>query len=104
MIIVMQQNATPQQIKDVAARVEDLGFRAHLSTGEERTIIGVIGDERQLQGSPLEILPGVERIVPILAPYKLASRDFKSQNTVVKLGDIAIGGDAVVVIAGPCAV
>jgi len=104
MIIVMQQNATREQIKDVAARVEDLGFRAHLSTGEERTIIGVIGDERQLQGSPLEILPGVERIVPILAPYKLASRDFKSQNTVVKLGDIAIGGDAVVVIAGPCAV
>ena len=104
MIIVMRKDATREQIDAVTAEVERLGFRAHLSTGEERTIIGVIGDERPLGDSALEVLSGVERMVPILQPFKLASRDFKAQDTIVSLDGVAFGGQAVVVIAGPCAI
>lgn len=104
MIIVMRKDATKQQIDNVVAEVEHLGFKAHRSTGEERTIIGVIGDERPLATTPLELLAGVERMVPILQPFKLASRDFKGQDTVIDLDGIPLGGSEVVVIAGPCAV
>jgi 3-deoxy-7-phosphoheptulonate synthase len=105
MIVIMERRATPQQIEHVVARVEELGFRAHLSQGEERTIIGVIGDERPLSVESLEVLNGVERVVPVLQPFKLASRDFKPDNTVVRVAIGAlIGGDEVTVIAGPCAV
>jgi 3-deoxy-7-phosphoheptulonate synthase len=104
MIVVMQKQATDEQVASVVARVEELGFRAHLSRGEERTIIGIIGDERPLSVEPLEILGGVERVVPILQPYKLASRDFRPELTVVDVGGVKIGGKEVVVIAGPCSV
>ncbi len=104
MIVVMQREATEEQVKDVVARVEELGFRAHLSRGEERTIIGIIGDERPLGIEPLEMLDGVERVVPILQPFKLASRDFKPDPTVVSLDGVKIGGQEVVVIAGPCSI
>ena len=75
MIVIMQRRATKEQLNHVVARVEELGFRAHLSEGEERTIVGVIGDERPLNVEMLEVLDGVERVVPILQPFKLASRD-----------------------------
>jgi 3-deoxy-7-phosphoheptulonate synthase len=104
MIVIMERRATPQQIEHVVARVEELGFRAHLSQGEERTIIGVIGDERPLSVESLEVLTGVERVVPVLHPFKLASRDFKPDNTVVRVNGASIGGDEVTIIAGPCAV
>jgi 3-deoxy-7-phosphoheptulonate synthase len=105
MIVIMERRASPQQIEHVVERVEELGFRAHLSQGEERTIIGVIGDERPLSVESLEVLAGVERVVPVLQPFKLASRDFKPDNTVVKVASGAcIGGEEVTVIAGPCAV
>ncbi len=104
MIIVMRKDATPEQVKEVETRIEDLGFKAHLSVGEERTIIGIIGDERPLGQAPLEILPGVERIVPILQPFKLASRDFKPQNTAVRVHGVEIGGKDLAIIAGPCTV
>jgi 3-deoxy-7-phosphoheptulonate synthase len=105
MIVIMERRASPQQIEHVVSRVEELGFRAHLSQGEERTIIGVIGDERPLSVESLEVLSGVERVVPVLQPFKLASRDFKPDNTVVKVASGAcIGGEEVTVIAGPCAV
>ncbi|MDA8217948.1 MAG: 3-deoxy-7-phosphoheptulonate synthase [Dehalococcoidales bacterium] len=107
MIIVMRKDASKEQIEAVTAEVQRLGFRPHLSIGEERTIIGVIGDERPLTaevGTPFEILPGVERTVPILQPFKLASRDFREQNTLVDLGGVAFGGQDIVVIAGPCSV
>jgi 3-deoxy-7-phosphoheptulonate synthase len=104
MIVIMERRASPKQIEDVVARVEELGFRAHLSQGEERTIIGVIGDERPLATEALEVLDGVERVVPILQPFKLASRDFKPDNTVVKVNGLCLGGDEILVIAGPCAV
>ncbi len=104
MIVIMERRATPQQIDHVVARIEELGFRAHLSQGEERTIIGIIGDERPLAVEVLEVLDGVERVVPVLHPFKLASRDFKAENTVVRLNGTQVGADEVVVVAGPCAV
>ncbi len=104
MIVVMQKQATEDQVASVVARVEELGFRAHLSRGEERTIIGIIGDERPLTVEPLEILDGVERVVPILQPYKLASRDFRPEMSVVDVGGVSVGGKEVVVMAGPCSV
>lgn len=104
MIVIMERRATDQEIQDVVVRVEELGFRAHLSRGEERTIIGVIGDERPLSVEALEVLKGVERVVPVLHPFKLASRDFKPDRTIITVGDVKIGGDEIVVMAGPCAV
>jgi len=104
MIIVMRQGAPDEEIQGVVATIEELGYRAHLSKGEERTIIGVIGDERPLAVQPLEMLAGVERVVPILQPFKLASRDFRPQNTVFSLNGVTVGGDQLVIMAGPCAV
>ncbi|HUX85697.1 MAG TPA: 3-deoxy-7-phosphoheptulonate synthase [Chloroflexota bacterium] len=104
MIVIMEKRATPEQIEHVVARVEELGFRAHLSAGEERTIIGVIGDERPLSTEVLEAIEGVERVVPVLQPFKLASRDFKPDNSVIRIGDVKVGGDEIVIMAGPCAV
>jgi len=104
MIIVMKMGATDKEISDIVERVEDLGFRAHLSQGVERTIIGLIGDERPLSPESLELLPGVEKVMRVLQPFKLASRDFKPEDTVISLNGEEIGGRKVVVMAGPCAV
>jgi 3-deoxy-7-phosphoheptulonate synthase len=104
MIIIMRKDATREQVTAVSTEVERLGFKAHLSVGEERTIIGVIGDERSLAESPIEILPGVERTVPILQPFKLASRDFKQQDTIVDIDGVSLGGNEVMMIAGPCSI
>jgi 3-deoxy-7-phosphoheptulonate synthase len=104
MIVVMKKGATSAQIANVAARIEQLGCRVHLSEGEERTIIGVIGNGRPLDREPIERLDGVERTVPILRPFKLASREFHPQDTVVKVNGVSIGGKQLVVMAGPCAV
>jgi len=103
-IIVMKQGATQAQITNVTARIEQWGCQAHISQGEERTIIGIIGNGRPLDRAPIERLSGVERTVPILRPFKLASRDFHPKNTVVDLNGISIGNEQVVVVAGPCAV
>jgi len=104
MIIILKQGASTQEVADVIARVEELGFRAHLSQGEERTIIGVIGDERRISPSTFEMLPGVDHCLAILRPFKLASRDMRPENTVIRLNGVRIGGDEVVIMAGPCAV
>jgi 3-deoxy-7-phosphoheptulonate synthase len=104
MIIVMKMSASPAEIQSVVDRVEGLGFRTHLSRGEERTIIGIIGDERPLDTDGLRRMHGVERVVPILPPFKLASRDFQPADTVFKLNGQSIGGTQVIVMAGPCAV
>lgn len=104
MIIVMKHGATSQQITNVIAQIEQRGFRAHLSEGVERTIIGVIGNDRPLDKDQVLLWDGVERVVPILHPFKLASRDFKPQDTTVTVNGVTIGGQKVVVIAGPCAV
>lgn len=104
MIIVMKSGATGEDVHHVVERIEELGLKAHVSQGTERTIIGVIGDERFIKREQLSLLPHVEDVIPILKPYKLASREFKPNNTIVKVGNVTIGGDEVVIIAGPCSV
>ena len=106
MIIVMQKGATKEQVKHVLNRLEHQGFKIHLSEGVEKTIIGAVGDRSYLTKSnlDLEALPGVEKVVPILSKYKLASRDFHKEDTVVRIGDLEIGGDQIHIMAGPCAI
>ncbi len=104
MIIVMRRGASAEEIEGVIERVERLGFKAHLSRGEERTIIGLIGDERSVVPDALELWPGVEKVLPILRPFKLASRDFHPKDTVIRINGVDIGGKAIAVMAGPCAV
>jgi 3-deoxy-7-phosphoheptulonate synthase len=104
MMIIMNIEATQEQINAVVVRIEANGFKAHLSTGEERTIIGVVGNEPYKTREQFIFLPGVDRIVPISRPYKIASREFIQENTVFPLDGIQMGGDQVVLIAGPCAV
>jgi 3-deoxy-7-phosphoheptulonate synthase len=100
----MERGASPAQIQHVADRVGEMGFRAHLSTGEERTIIGVIGDERPVSENVFRLMDGVEKVVRILKPFKLASRDFHPHDTVVPINGKSIGDNEVVFMAGPCAV
>jgi len=104
MIIVMRRQATAEQIDGVTQRVREFGFRPHVSAGQERTIIGVIGDERPLNENAFRLLGGVEKIVRVLTPYKLASRDFHPQDTIVPIDGLQVGGRQVIVVAGPCAV
>jgi 3-deoxy-7-phosphoheptulonate synthase len=104
MIIIMRMGASPQEIEHVVERVETLGYKTHLSEGEERTIIGIIGDERPLDKDNLGRMRGVERVVPVLPPYKLASRDLHPQNTTIRINGFEIGGQQVAVMAGPCSV
>ena len=104
MIVVMKHGATRAQILNVTARIEQLGCRVHISEGEEHTIIGIIGNGRPLDGELIERMDGVERTMPILRPFKLASRDFHPQDTLVPVNGVTFGGRQVVVMAGPCAV
>ena len=105
MIIVMKKDATVRQIANVTARVEQMGWQSIISEGEERTIIGVIGNGRPLDREQIERMDGVERTVPILRPFKLASREFHPQDTVVShQRRSTVGGRKLVVMAGPCAV
>lgn len=104
MIVVMNHGADKKDVEAVVERLEKTGFQIHLSAGVERTIIGAIGDKTRIGDLALEAMPGVEKVVPILMPFKLASRNFQEQNTVIRVGNIEIGGDAIQVMAGPCAV
>ncbi|HWI55063.1 MAG TPA: 3-deoxy-7-phosphoheptulonate synthase [Desulfobacteria bacterium] len=104
MIVVMNSGASEAERHNVLIRLENLGFRIHLSEGVERTIIGAIGDKSILNEVALEAMPGVEKVVPILQPYKLVSREFKSRDSVVKVGDLEFGGKQIHIMAGPCAV
>jgi 3-deoxy-7-phosphoheptulonate synthase len=105
MIIVMKNNAAQEQIRKVVEWIESIGYKAHLSQGVERTLIGAIGDGRgKEQLNAIVSLPGVEKVVPILKPYKLASREFKASNTVVRVGNLEIGGPRFIIMAGPCTV
>ena len=104
MIIVMKKGSSAKQVSSVVARVEALGYRVHLSEGEERTIIGVIGDDRPIDRTHFEMLDGVEKTVPILKPFKIASRDMHPQDTIVSLDGVKIGGPEIIIMAGPCSV
>lgn len=104
MIVVMRIGATDQEIAGVVERVEAAGFKAHVSRGVERTIIGLIGHEYPELRDMLELLPGVVEVMPVSKPYKLCSREFYPGDTVLEVGGLVIGGKEIVVMAGPCAV
>ncbi|MFN2272054.1 MAG: 3-deoxy-7-phosphoheptulonate synthase [Anaerolineae bacterium] len=104
MIVVMKHGATSVQIANVIARVEQSGCLADVSEGDEHTVIGVIGDGRPLDREQIERMTGVERTVSVARPFKRASRDFHPQSTVVPINGVKVGGEQVIVMAGPCAV
>src|SRR5262245_8903698 len=101
MVVVMEERATEEQIEKVVARLVDMGMDVHRSTGVTRTVLGVVGQKRP-DAALIEMLDGVHEVLRISEPYKLASRTFKPEGTVVNVGDVRIGGDEVIVMAGPC--
>lgn len=108
MIIVMKKGASRREIANVTAQIEQLGRYVHLSEGEERTIVGVLGEGRPIVRESFEAMDGVERVMAVASPFKLASRDFRPVDTVVSLNGsqtgLSIGGEQVIVMAGPCSV
>lgn len=106
MIVVMKSGVTLAQVAAVVAEIETLGLKSHLSEGEERTIIGAIGDERKIHKEALANLEGVENVIPIVKPYKLASKEFKATPSSFKIGNdgTTIGNNRLVVMAGTCAI
>lgn len=104
MIVVLKPGLSDEDIHKVVERIESLGLKAHISVGKERTIVGAIGDERLLADQTLESFPGVEKVLPILKPYKLVSREFQKEDTVIAVNRHEIGGKRVHVMAGPCSV
>jgi 3-deoxy-7-phosphoheptulonate synthase len=104
MIIVLNPGVKEKEVEHIMERVKKAGLTPHISKGVERSIIMIIGDERSLSTLPFESFPGVERVMPVLQPFKLAGREFKSESTIVRINNVEIGGDKIVIIAGPCAV
>ena len=104
MIIVLKPDASEREVDHIIDRLRELGLKSHISAGQERTIIGVIGDDRILHNQPLTALPGVESVLPILAPWKLVSREFKKENTIIDVNGVKIGDKKITIMAGPCAV
>ncbi|HSE84323.1 MAG TPA: 3-deoxy-7-phosphoheptulonate synthase [Thermodesulfobacteriota bacterium] len=106
MIVVMKSGATEEEIERVISTIKNFGYKPHVIEGVLRTVIGAVGDERGKQGHMdfISRMEGVETVVPILQPYKLASREFKRENTIVRAGNVKIGNNRVAVIAGPCSV
>ena len=104
MIVVMKIGSSQDEIGGVVKRIEETGLKVHVSQGVEHTIIGVLGQIFPELEDMLQLLPGVENVIPVSKPYKLASREFHPENTIVRVNDVAIGGDEIVIMAGPCAV
>jgi 3-deoxy-7-phosphoheptulonate synthase len=104
LIIVMRHQATRDEIAHVVGRLEDIGAEAHVSEGQFRTVIGAVGDRDVIQQLPWEAFEGVERAVPVLKPFKFVSRDFQSDDTVLEVGGVKVGGGNFAAMAGPCAV
>jgi 3-deoxy-7-phosphoheptulonate synthase len=105
MVVVMQEGATEDQIQSVINKLMDMGFDIHRSTGARHTVLGAVGAKLDFDTRDIELLGGVAEVLRISAPYKLASRQFRPEGSVVKLGkDVAVGGEQVVVMAGPCSV
>ncbi len=102
MVVVMKERATDEQVQRVISQLVDMGFDVHRSTGALRTVIGAVGGKRAFDPGLVEVLDGVQEVLRITEPYKLASRTFKPENTVITIGDVRIGGDEVIVMAGPC--
>src|SRR2546425_6228893 len=101
MVVVMEERASETQIEQVVARLVEMGMDVHRSTGVTRTVLGAVGQGRP-DAALIELLDGVHEVVRISEPYKLASRTFKPDPTVVTVGDVRVGGDEVIVMAGPC--
>ncbi len=102
MVVVMQEQASEEQIQHVIATLVDKEFDVHRSTGALKTVLGAVGGNREFDAGLIEVMEGVQQVLRITEPYKLASRTFKSEKTIVSFGDFSLGGDEVVVIAGPC--
>ncbi len=103
-IIIMNSTATKQEIDRVIKKIKSYGFDINYSKGSEKIIIGIIGDTRGIPDEVFKILPGVANVISILKDYKLASREFQSEDTIIKIGKIEIGGDNLTIIAGPCSI
>jgi 3-deoxy-7-phosphoheptulonate synthase len=103
-IVVMKKGASPNEVEQMIRRIESLGLKAHVIVGTERTVIAAVGDDRKTHKESLESGPGVAEVVPILAPYKVASLEVKREPTTVRAGSLVVGGGTVGVIAGPCSV
>lgn len=104
MIIIMERGASEEQIENVIEKLVDLGFTIHRSTGAVHTLLGAVGPSEDFEPAEFEVLPGVKECHRVIAPYKLANRDFRPEGTVVRIGDVEIGGDRIVVMAGPSSV
>ena len=105
MIIVFKKGAKDSEIKHVIDKIEHLGLKAMVSKGEERTILGIIGPEDIARLQPFEAFNGVEKVMPILSPYKLVSREFKEEKSIIKINnEVSLGGQKIIVIAGPCSI
>jgi 3-deoxy-7-phosphoheptulonate synthase len=104
MIVVMKSGSSHDEINRVTKRIEDFGLKSHISEGVEHTVIGVLGKVFTELRDALELLPGVEQVLPVSKPYKLASREFHPRDTIVEVKGVAIGGNGIVVMAGPCAI
>ena len=105
MIIVLKKEVTEEQIKHIIEKMQSLGLKANVSRGVEKTVIGLIGPEDVLRVTPLEVFPGVEQVIPVLAPYRLVSREFKQDNSVIKINkQVKVGGKKLVMMAGPCSI
>jgi len=104
MLVVMKKEASEQQMAGVMQKLTQTGLTGHISQGVERTVIGVVGQTYPELRDTLELLPGVDEVIPISKPYKLSSREFQPEDTIIKVGDAVLGGGELVIIAGPCAV
>jgi 3-deoxy-7-phosphoheptulonate synthase len=104
MIVVMNPGAKEEEVTRITDKLKAMGYGVHLSTGENRTVIGVIGQRREEVAQAMEAMPEVERVVFITRPFKLAGREFHPDNTIIPVGDITIGGPELVIMAGPCAI
>lgn len=104
MMLIMKSDANPEQIGQVIQVIQDEGLKAHISTGEERTVIGIVGDIRRVREEQFLLMPGVDRVVRISRPYKIASREFIPNNSVFPINGVQMGGEEIIVIAGPCSV
>ena len=104
MVIILEKNASQEQVENIVKHLEDYGFQIHKSVGVERTIIGAIGVKPDFDTRKVRILEGVAEVYRITTPYKLANRSFHAENTIIKIKDVEIGGNKVAMIAGPCSV
>src|ERR1700723_3856204 len=106
MLVVMQAQATEEQVREVCQKIEKLGFRPHSMPGATRTAIGITGNKGEVEHGTLEEMPGVQEVIQVLKPYKLVSRDVKEENTIIRFpGTTAtIGGPALAIVGGPCAI